>query len=404
MSRAPTWRSRWPSRVRPSARRCRAPQGRPLACFGELGLTGELRTVGHGDRRLAEAEKFGLAPVIEPGATRQPARGARRGAGRIASGSQTRPEQDLRKSADGGDRLKSTTMPPRSGEELKDELESRQESRIMRALEMVAPGTALREGIDNIVHAHTGALIVVGDADELGFLFSGGIKLDIDYSPAFLYELAKMDGAIVLQLQRDEDRARQRPADAGPDDPHARDRHPPPDRRAGLQADRRARGRRSPSGGRSSRSTSTASKYILEDIPVVLAKANQALATLDKYRSRLDQVSTRLTALEFEGGVDAPRRAHRAAARRAGDPHGGRDRALHRRARHRGPADRDAARRDDGRRLRRQGGARARLPGRGHRRGFADRVRPARAPAAPGPARLRSPGRAARLRPQAQHP
>jgi diadenylate cyclase len=44
-------------------------------------------------------------------------------------------------------------------------------------------------------------------------------------------------------------------------------------------------------------------KYILEEIPVVLAKANQALATLDKYRTRLDQVSTRLTALEFEGGV-----------------------------------------------------------------------------------------------------
>jgi diadenylate cyclase len=43
-------------------------------------------------------------------------------------------------------------------------------------------------------------------------------------------------------------------------------------------------------------------KYILEDIPIVLAKANQALLTLDKYRARLDQVSTRLTALEFEGG------------------------------------------------------------------------------------------------------
>jgi DNA repair protein RadA/Sms len=40
--------------------------GRPLACFGELGLTGELRTVAHADRRLAEAEKFGLTPVIEP--------------------------------------------------------------------------------------------------------------------------------------------------------------------------------------------------------------------------------------------------------------------------------------------------------------------------------------------------
>jgi DNA repair protein RadA/Sms len=41
--------------------------GQPLACFGELGLTGELRTVGHGDRRLAEAAKFGLSPVAEPG-------------------------------------------------------------------------------------------------------------------------------------------------------------------------------------------------------------------------------------------------------------------------------------------------------------------------------------------------
>jgi DNA repair protein RadA/Sms len=42
------------------------PSPRPLACFGELGLTGELRTVGHADRRLAEAERFGLAPVLQP--------------------------------------------------------------------------------------------------------------------------------------------------------------------------------------------------------------------------------------------------------------------------------------------------------------------------------------------------
>jgi DNA repair protein RadA/Sms len=44
--------------------------GRPLACFGELGLTGELRTVAHAERRLAEARKFGLTPVIEPEAHR----------------------------------------------------------------------------------------------------------------------------------------------------------------------------------------------------------------------------------------------------------------------------------------------------------------------------------------------
>jgi len=38
----------------------------PVACFGEVGLTGELRSVAHADRRLAEARKFGLAPVIGP--------------------------------------------------------------------------------------------------------------------------------------------------------------------------------------------------------------------------------------------------------------------------------------------------------------------------------------------------
>jgi len=63
---------------------------------------------------------------------------------------------------------------------------------------MVAPGTALREGIDNIVHAKTGGLIVVGDPEELSLLFSGGIKLEIDYTPALLYQVAKMDGAISL--------------------------------------------------------------------------------------------------------------------------------------------------------------------------------------------------------------
>jgi diadenylate cyclase len=200
------------------------------------------------------------------------------------------------------DRLKSSMMPPRSGEELKDELESRQEPRLVRALEMVAPGTALREGIDNILHAHTGGLIVIGDADELAFLFSGGIKLEIDYSPAFLYQLAKMDGAIVLnanatkivnanvQLTPDptiltlETGTRHRTAE-----------------RVAKQTDALVV---AISERREAVSLYIGGvKYILEDIPVVLAKANQALATLDKYRSRLDQVSTRLTALEFEGGA-----------------------------------------------------------------------------------------------------
>ena len=108
-------------------------------------------------------------------------------------------------------------------------------------------------------------------------------------------------------------------------------------------------------------------KYILQDIPAVLAKANQGLATLDKYRERLDQVSDRLTVLEFEGGgvlYDALAVLQRA---ELVDPDGGRGRALHRRARHRGPADRDAAGGDDGRRRRRQDRADPRLLGRGLR-------------------------------------
>jgi DNA repair protein RadA/Sms len=43
-----------------------ARQMRPIACFGEIGLTGELRSVGHPERRLAEARKFGLTPTIAP--------------------------------------------------------------------------------------------------------------------------------------------------------------------------------------------------------------------------------------------------------------------------------------------------------------------------------------------------
>src|ERR1700727_2900146 len=85
---------------------------------------------------------------------------------------------------------------PRS-EDVHD-IESRQEPKLVRALEMVAPGTALREGIENILNARTGGLLLICDPDELAYLYSGGMKLDVDYTPAMLYQLAKMDGAIIL--------------------------------------------------------------------------------------------------------------------------------------------------------------------------------------------------------------
>ena len=92
-------------------------------------------------------------------------------------------------------------MAPHAGDEL-NELEARQDPRLLRALDMVAPGTPLREGIDNIIHARTGGLIVIAEPEEVSFLFRGGIRLDIDYTPALLYQVAKMDGAIVLDRRR----------------------------------------------------------------------------------------------------------------------------------------------------------------------------------------------------------
>jgi len=167
---------------------------------------------------------------------------------------------------------------------------------------MVAPGTALREGIDNILHARTGGLLVIGEPEELSFLFSGGIKLEVDYTPPLLFQLAKMDGAIVLNGNSTKIAA-------------ANVQLIPDPTILSLETGTRER-----TAERVSKQTETlviaisqrrdvvslyvdGAKYILADIPVVLAKANQALATLDKYRTRLDQVSTRLTALEFEGGA-----------------------------------------------------------------------------------------------------
>jgi diadenylate cyclase len=190
---------------------------------------------------------------------------------------------------------------PESGDDLK-ELEARQDPRLLRALHMAAPGTPLREGIDNIVLSKTGGLIVLGDPDEISFLFSGGITIDVEYTPALLYQLAKMDGAIVLD--REATRICWANVQLMPDPTI-------------LSSETGTRHRTAERVSKQTPALVVAiserrdvvslylggMKYILEDIPSVLTKANQGLATLDKYRARLDQVSARLTGLEFERGV-----------------------------------------------------------------------------------------------------
>ncbi len=69
---------------------------------------------------------------------------------------------------------------------------------IQSVLKLVAPGTPLRAGIDNVLRAKTGGLIVIGYSNEMIQVVDGGFYINCDFSPAYLYELAKMDGAIIL--------------------------------------------------------------------------------------------------------------------------------------------------------------------------------------------------------------
>src|SRR5688500_20409852 len=74
----------------------------------------------------------------------------------------------------------------------------RKDKTLLSALKQVAPGTPLRSGIDDIIRAEHGALIVIGEPNDLAFLFSGGMRFDLPFTSQLLYDLAKMDGAIIM--------------------------------------------------------------------------------------------------------------------------------------------------------------------------------------------------------------
>ena len=65
-------------------------------------------------------------------------------------------------------------------------------------LAAVAPGTALRDGLERILRGRTGALVVLGHDKTVETISSGGFPLDIEFSATRLRELAKMDGAVVV--------------------------------------------------------------------------------------------------------------------------------------------------------------------------------------------------------------
>ena len=176
--------------------------------------------------------------------------------------------------------------------------EARDERR-RAALTALAPGTALREGLERILRGNTGALIVLGYDQVVDGLCSGGFELKVPFSATGLRELAKMDGAIVL-----DDAAGNivraavhlMPDPALPTD-EAGTRH--------RTAERVARQTGYPviAVSKSMRTIGLfidGSRHVLEDSVAVLSHANQALGTLERYRLRLDEASGALSALEIE--------------------------------------------------------------------------------------------------------
>lgn len=168
-----------------------------------------------------------------------------------------------------------------------------------RALKAISPGTPLREGLEHVLRAKTGALIVVSDVPAVMELVDGGFAIECEYSPAHLYELAKMDGAIVLS----QDGKKIRYANV-----HLVPNSSIPSAETGTRhrtAERVAKQTGELTVAISQRRNlitiwQGSNRYTLRDTAAILSKANQALQTLEKYKKVLDQSLINLTALEFE--------------------------------------------------------------------------------------------------------
>lgn len=167
------------------------------------------------------------------------------------------------------------------------------------SLKVVAPGTTLRDGLENIVRAKTGALIIVGDKEGVMGIVDGGFKINSEITPANLYELAKMDGAIILSndIKKIIIANAQLVPDSSIFSKETGTRHRTAERVAKQTGELVI----SISQRRNVISLYRGNnKYVLKDVSEILNKANQAIQTLEKYKVVLNQAMINLSALEFE--------------------------------------------------------------------------------------------------------
>ncbi|WP_347352745.1 DNA integrity scanning diadenylate cyclase DisA [Intrasporangium sp.] len=178
-------------------------------------------------------------------------------------------------------------------------METNDDELLRAALAAVAPGTELRDSLERILRGRTGALIVLGLDKVVESICTGGFVLDVEFSATRLRELCKMDGAVVLN--RDGTRivraATQLVPDSRIETSESGTRH--------RTAERVAKQTGFPVisvsqsmgvvalyvGGR---------RHVVEGSPTTLSRADQALQTLERYKSRLDEVTGTLSALEIE--------------------------------------------------------------------------------------------------------
>lgn len=171
-----------------------------------------------------------------------------------------------------------------------------------RIIKLVAPGTQFREGLENVLRAKTGALIVVGYSPEVMELADGGFCINCDFTPNFLYELAKMDGAIILS--EDIKKIHYANTQLNPDPTISSNETGIRHRTAERVAKQTGKLVVSISQRRNIITLYQGNlRYSLKDIGVILTKANQAMQTLEKYKSVLDQNLINLGATEFEDAV-----------------------------------------------------------------------------------------------------
>jgi len=174
--------------------------------------------------------------------------------------------------------------------------------RLLDYLAMMAPGTPLRDGFERILRGRTGALVVLGRNKIISQISTGGFALDVVYTPTALRELAKMDGAIIFDWEADRiiRAGVQLMPDASIDTVETGTRHRTADRvsgQSGLPV------------VSISASMSTIALYLdhrrhlVEHSDQILTRAHQALQTLERYRGRLWEVTTKLSSLEVQDQV-----------------------------------------------------------------------------------------------------